>query len=348
MITAQSLVGPSNKTQHSKLTKLLLTVFRSNNCWQNSSCIVSPESAEDVAKVMEIITFAHSTYSIRSGGHDFNINHSSVGHAGILIDLVNLNQIRLSIDKKSITVGVGARWGDVYQTLNGSGVSVNGARSPNPGVGGQTLGGGIGWFSNLAGVCAASVIAAEVVLANSSIVRADNTNNSDLLWALKGGGPNYGVVTSFTFKTLNIDQIWFESRLYTHDKNQQLLNALVTYQEIAANDTKANIVYQLSEDTLSPKSFVGFIYLEPVELPSVFQAFYDIPQTVTNINSTIGNLATLASLYYTPVYPQVSPSRFVIVIPERFVKAYRNKLELISVLYTLLQKLRIIAAPQNQ
>ena len=268
-------------------------------------------SAEDVARVIKIVTSTQATFSIRSGGHDFNVNHGSVGPAGILIDLANLDQIILSADKRTITVGVGARWGDVYQAINGSGISVNGARSPNPGVGGQTLGGGIGWFSNLAGVCAASVVSAEVVLANSSIVRADNTSNSDLLWALKGGGPNYGVVTSFTYKTLAIDNMWFESRLYTSDKNQQLLDALVTYQEMAINDTKANIVYQLSENTASPQSFVGFLYLEPLELPSVFRAFYDIPQTINKINSTINNLAMLASLYYDPVYPQIPPSRYV-------------------------------------
>ena len=261
---------------------------------------------------MEIIKFTQSPYSIRSGGHDFNVNHASIGPAGILIDMVNLNQTKLSPDKTTMTIGVGARWGDVYQTLNGSGVSVNGGRSPNPGVGGQTLGGGIGWFSNLAGVSAASVVAAEVVLSNSSIIRADKTRYSDLLWALKGGGSNYGVVTSFTYKTLPIDRMWFESRVYTSDKNHQLLNALVTYQEMAANDTKASIIYQLSEETESPQSFVEFLYLEPIELPSVFQAFYDIPQTLTRINSTINNLATLASLYYEPVYPQVPPSRYVL------------------------------------
>ena len=260
---------------------------------------------------MKIITFTQSTFSIRSGGHDFNVNHSSVGDTGILIDMVNFNQTTLSADNRTMTVGVGARWGDVYQSLNGSGVSINGARSPNPGVGGQTLGGGIGWFSNIVGVCAASVVAVEIVIANSSIVTADNETNSDLLWALRGGGPNYGIVTSFTYKTLPINNMWFESRLYTPDKNQHLLNALVAYQEMAVNDTKANIVYQLSESTTSPQSFVGFLYLDPVERPSVFSPFYDIPPSLTRINSTIGNLAELASLYYDPVYPQTPPSRYV-------------------------------------
>ncbi len=171
------------------------------------------------------------------------------------------------------------------------------------------MGGGIGWFSNLAGVCSASVIAAEVVLANSSIVYANSETNPDLLWALKGGGPNYGVVTSFTYATIPIDQVWFEARLYRADMNWQLLDALVTYQQLAVNDPKANIVYQLSENMTDPQSFVGFLYLDPIERPAVFQPFLDLPAYTTKINSTVDNLAALASSYNSPVYPEVPPSR---------------------------------------
>lgn len=260
---------------------------------------------------MKILTSTNSTFALRSGGHDFNVNHSNVNNTGILVDMVHFNQITLSADKETVAIGAGARWGDVYRALNGSGVSVNGGRSPNPGVAGQTLGGGIGWFSNLVGPSAASVVAAEVVLANASIVKATNKNNADLLWALKGGGPNYGVVTSFTYKTLPINNMWFESRLYTPDKNQQLLNALVKYQELAVNDTNSNIVYQLSEDISSPQSFVGFLYLDPVERPPVFDPFYEIVPTSYRINSTIGNLAELTSFYYDPTYPETPPSRYI-------------------------------------
>ena len=258
---------------------------------------------------MRIIVATQSKFSIRSGGHDFNVNHSSVGKTGMLLDMINFQQTTLSSNKKTMVIGVGARWGDVYQALKGSGVSINGARSPNPGVGGQTLGGGIGWLTNLAGVCAASVVAADIVLANSTIVRADNETNSDLLWALKGGGPNYGVVISFTFKTIPLDKVWFESRLYTSDKNQRLLNALVTYQQKAINDTKADVIYQLSENASSPQSFVGFLYLDPIERPSIFSPFFEIPHFSTRINSTFGDLADLSAFYYYPVYPQTPPSR---------------------------------------
>lgn len=85
---------------------------------------------------MDIIRSTNTTFSLRSGGHDFNRNHSGIGQSGILIDMVNFNNVSLAADKKTLTVGVGARWGAVYNSLHGTGVSVNGAKSPNPGVGG--------------------------------------------------------------------------------------------------------------------------------------------------------------------------------------------------------------------
>lgn len=118
--------------------------YRSDDCWQRAACVVAPQSPEDVARVMRIIVTTGASFAVRSGGHDLNVNHSSVNQAGILLDMVNFTQTTLSRNNRSIEMGVGARWGDVYQYPNGTGVSVNGARSPNPGVGGRTLGGGIG------------------------------------------------------------------------------------------------------------------------------------------------------------------------------------------------------------
>ena len=99
--------------------------------------MVSPGSAEDVARSMKIIVFTQSTFSISSGGHDFNVNHSSVGQAGMLVGMVDVNQTTPSADKRSMTVGVGARWGDVYRALNESGVSVSWRAKPEP-RGGRT------------------------------------------------------------------------------------------------------------------------------------------------------------------------------------------------------------------
>ncbi|OKL55509.1 hypothetical protein UA08_09256 [Talaromyces atroroseus] len=254
---------PGYITQQSTLYLNITRHYWSDNCWQNTSCIVSPMNAREVARIMAIVRFTQTRFSVRSGGHDFNVNHSSTNHDGILINVANFNSISLSADKGSLTVGVGSRWGAVYSALNGTGVSVNGARSPNPAVGGQTLGGGIGWFTNQAGVTAASVIAAEVVLANSS--------------------------------------------------------------RLGANDTNANIVYQLSEDTTEAQSFVAFLYLNPnVHGPSVFSPFDNINPAGVMINATVGTVADLTANFDTLQYPDagVPPSRdYVVSLPHTVDKA---------------------------
>ncbi|KAI8959966.1 FAD-binding domain-containing protein [Daldinia sp. FL1419] len=289
----------------------------SSNCWQNASCIVSPASSKDVADVLSLITSTNTTFSIRSGGHDFNKNHSNV-QQGVVIDLVNLNGISLSADRSSVTIGTGRRWGEVYKTLSGSGVSINGARDSSPGVGGQTLAGGQGWFSSIAGVTAASVTAAEVVLANSSIIHATEENAADLLWALRGGGPNYGIVTSFTFKTIPVEKVWYLYRSFSSDKNQELLNALVEYGRLASDDDKASLAFGLSQDTSSPDSFIWLFYADAVEFPDVFKPFYGIEPT-TDGNSTIGTQADLA--VPSPQFPDpgTAPLRhYVVTLPHKW------------------------------
>jgi hypothetical protein len=262
--------------------------------------------------MMSIISSTNATFSVRGGGHNSNRNFSSVGPNGIILDMTRFTNISLAADKRLVTVGAGNRWGTVYNSLDGTGVTVNGGRSPNPSVGGQTLGGGIGWLTNLVGVTAASVVAAEVVLANSSVIQADEEHNRELLWALKGGGPNYGIVTWFTYKTVPIDKVWFAARCYSAEQNRALLHALLDYEMTSTRDSKANIVYQLSEETGRPQSFVGFLYLDPVEWPSIFSPFYNITHAATMINSTTGTLSDLASNYYAPQYPEpgIPPSRY--------------------------------------
>lgn len=188
--------------------------------------------------------------------------------------------------------------------VNGTGVSVNGARSPDPAIGGQTISGGSGWLNNLAGPTAASVIGADVVLANATIVHASEQNAADLLWALRGGGPNYGIVISFTYKTLPVDKVWYGTRLFPAEMNRRLLDALVEYRQLAAKDTKASLVFGLSTDTSTPASFVGYFYADAVEYPSVFTPFYNLTAASGGITPRLGTLADLTAGTHTPQYPE--------------------------------------------
>lgn len=90
---------------------------------------------------MKIIHFTSARFAIRSGGHNPNPRWASIGQSGLLIDLYLLKTLALSQDKDVISIGPGNRWSDVYQYLQGTGVSAAGARVPEVGVGGQLLGG---------------------------------------------------------------------------------------------------------------------------------------------------------------------------------------------------------------
>lgn len=154
-------------------------------------------------------------------------------------------------------------------------------------------------------------------------------------------------MTSFTYDTLPVDKLWFAANLYTSNKNQQLLNALVEYQQIADRDAKAHIVYQLSEDTRAAGSFVGFFYMDPVEWPSVFELFHNITPTANMINSSIGTLSELVSRYYNPQYPDAGGpplryARYLTLLLHSFVGELTIKSEITSFLYHRDLKMRHI------
>jgi hypothetical protein len=166
--------------------------YRSQTCWKSPRCVVLAESKKDVSVAIKIIKFLKLKFATRSGGHSPNPGWSSIGEDGILIDLQKLNAISVSDDKKVASIGPGQKWGKVYEALDPHELSVIGGRIPQVGVGGLILGGGFFHFSGKYGLAADNVKDFEVVLADGSVVNANADSNSDLFWALKGGGPNFG------------------------------------------------------------------------------------------------------------------------------------------------------------
>jgi FAD/FMN-containing dehydrogenase len=154
--------------------------------------VIKPSSAAQVQQVMKIIRVTSSKFAIRSGGHNPNCGWGSIGSEGVLIDLSRLDHIQPRLDALSINVGPGRRWIDVYKALDGTGRTVLGGRTPDVGVGGLLLGGGIPSFSSEFGFACDHVSSYEVVLANGTMVKADKNVHEDLWWALKGGGSNFG------------------------------------------------------------------------------------------------------------------------------------------------------------
>ena len=155
----------------------------------------------DVADVIAGVNFAREAgleLAIRCGGH--NVAGFGTVEGGFVLDLSPMKGIRVDPDARTVTVQGGCTWGDVDHATHAFGLAVPGGVVSTTGVGGLTLGGGLGHLTRSCGLSIDNLASADVVLADGSFVTATEDANEDLFWALRGGGGNFGVVTSLTFR----------------------------------------------------------------------------------------------------------------------------------------------------
>jgi FAD/FMN-containing dehydrogenase len=159
----------------------------------------------DVADVISCVRFGREhgvELAIRGGGH--NAAGLGVFDDALVIDLSQLRSTTVSPANHTVRVDAGCTWGDVDHATVCFGMATPSGFISSTGVAGLTLGGGIGYLSRRCGLTVDNLVTADVVLADGSFVTASEESDSDLLWALRGGGGNFGVVTSFTFRCHDI------------------------------------------------------------------------------------------------------------------------------------------------
>ncbi len=169
----------------------------------------------DVADVICSVNFAREhdlLLAIRSGGH--NAGGLGICDDGLVIDLAPIKYTRVDPAERTVTAGGGCTWGDVDHATHAFGLTTPSGIISTTGVGGLTLGGGIGHLTRKCGLTIDNLLSADVVLADGKFVKANSNENADLFWAIRGGGGNFGVVTSFTFKLHAIDTVYGGPMLY--------------------------------------------------------------------------------------------------------------------------------------
>src|SRR3954447_15844213 len=160
----------------------------------------------DVASAIAFARRHDLVLAVRGGGH----NGAGLGTCddGVVIDLSPMKEIQIDPKARTVRVGGGCTWGEVDGATNEHGLATPSGIISTTGVGGLTLGGGLGHLTRKCGLSIDNVLEAEMVLANGEQVRASADENADLFWAIRGGGGNFGVVTAFTFRLHEVGDVF--------------------------------------------------------------------------------------------------------------------------------------------
>jgi FAD/FMN-containing dehydrogenase len=161
------------------------------------AAIVRASGSGDVAPVIRAARELGRPLAIRGGGH--NVAGQGTVEGGIVLDLGGLTEVSVDPDTRRVRVAAGATLGHLDRATEAFGLAVPAGVVSGTGVAGLTLGGGIGWLTRAYGLTIDNLLEADVVTAAGEALHASATEHDDLFWALRGGGGNFGVVTSFVF-----------------------------------------------------------------------------------------------------------------------------------------------------
>src|SRR5680860_273209 len=178
----------------------------------------------DVADVISAVNFSREnnlTLAIRGGGH----NGGGLGLCddGLVLDLSGIKFVRVDTSNKTVRVGGGNIWREVDHATHPFGLAVPSGIISTTGVGGLTLGGGVGYLSRKYGLTIDNLLEADMVLADGSFVTVNAKQNSDLFWAIRGGGGNFGIVTSFKFQAHKVKTVFGGPTLWPIEKTEEIM-----------------------------------------------------------------------------------------------------------------------------
>ncbi|KXJ97312.1 hypothetical protein Micbo1qcDRAFT_181829 [Microdochium bolleyi] len=293
------LLGDKVSTEGDPAYSSSLESYYSNlNVEITPSCIVTPTTKEHVALSVFVLNIGSKllpgrcNFAVRSGGHSTVPGANNI-QDGVTIDMSKLNHVTVSKDRKTVEVGAGNRWVNVYSQLDPQGLTVVGGRVDTVGVSGLITGGGISYFSPRYGYAVDSVDNFEIVLASGRIVNANSRDNADLWKALKGGSGNFGIVTSFRLRAYQQGLLWggqVTLDVATIDKQCAIFESLTGSQDY---DPYASWMFSLAymQDSKSWIAGHNLVYTRPEANPAVFKPLLDLPQTYNT--AAVKNLTTL-------------------------------------------------------
>ena len=190
---------------------------------QHPSAVAFPADASDVAAAVTYARRAGLRVAPQATGH----NQEPLGDLDgtLLLNVSLLQQVRVDPGARRVRVGAGVKWDRVAPRLSAHGLAGLHGSSPDVGIAGYSLGGGMGWLARKHGLQANAVTALELVTAEGTVVRADHGHHPDLFWALRGGGGNFGVVTAIEFAVHPVDELYAGALFFGFERASEVLHA---------------------------------------------------------------------------------------------------------------------------
>ncbi|WPH01297.1 Hypothetical protein R9X50_00413500 [Acrodontium crateriforme] len=213
-----------------------------SSLWSNFQAEVEPECRlvprhnRDVAEILRVIRKFNCHFAVLGGGTS-PFKGASNADAGITIDMQSLRDLDVVDGENAhVVVGAGNLWAHVYAALAPFNMSATGTRNSLTGVIGSILGGGILFFSEAHGWACDTVIEFELVLANSSVILANEHQNPEIFWALRGGGNNFGIVTRVSIEAFKNPPTWYTFQRFSPDHMDLVFNRLEAHTNSMPND----------------------------------------------------------------------------------------------------------------
>ncbi len=226
---------------------------------------------DDVILAVNFARKENLLLAIRSTGH--NVAGFAVCDDGLVVDLSLMKAIKVDPEERTVRVEGGCNWGEVNDALQPFGLAATGGFVSVTGVSGLTLGGGLGWLVRKYGLALDNLLSAEVVLADGRLVIAGRHENDDLFWALRGGGGNFGVVTSFEFRAHPLGTVLAGIVLHPAAAARGALLAWREFETTAPEESNQGaLFFHFPDDPSAPPALrgaplvgLGGVYAGPVE-----------------------------------------------------------------------------------
>ena len=249
--------------------------------------VVRAESAGDVVAAVNFARDAGLDLAVRGGGH--SVPGFGTVDDGVVIDLSGMRGVEVEAGAKTARAQGGATWGDFNDATYPFGLATTGGIISTTGVGGLTLGGGIGYLTRGFGLSLDNLLAADVVTADGQQLHATDRENDDLFWALRGGGGNYGVVTSFEFQLHPVKDIYGGPMFYELSEAENILKFYRDYIADAPEEMGVFPAFQIAPplpfipEDRHGDTFIALVgcWAGPVEQgEAAFKPFHDVAPVV--------------------------------------------------------------------